>query len=1185
MALTTIEDDDEYMAMEHHEHILDKTDSYIGSIEEDDINMYVFDDEKKKIINKTIKYVPGLYKIFDEIIVNARDQTVRDPTCNIIKVTINKDTGYISCYNNGDNGIPVRTHKKMTDKYIPEIIFGILLTSSNYKKTGKTVGGRNGYGAKLANIFSDEFTVETVDAERQLKFIQTYTENMYKKTTPQITKTKKSEKSYTKITFKPDYKRLNMPNGLSDDVIQLFKKRTYDIAATTNTTVFFNDEKITIGGFQNYIKMFFENDVNVIYDEPNTRWRIGVIFDPNGGLKHHSYVNGICTFQGGIHVNYVVDQVTKNLQKIIETKHKDLKIKPDQIKSNLTFFIDATIEDPAFNSQIKEYLTTKVSKFGSKFDVSAEFIKKLSLTGITDEVVSLAKYRAQEDFKKTDGKRTIVKLHKYDPAKKKGKGCTLILTEGDSAKAFAVAGIEVLGNDNFGVFPLRGKLLNTREASAKQLLENEEIKNIKQIMGLKTGAVYTKDNIHQKLNYDSILIMTDQDLDGYHIKGLLINFIHTFWPSLITIDGFLRSMNTPILKAFKKTNKKEVIPFYNLIDYENWKKDVNTNLWKIKYYKGLGTHDKLESKLLFQNDFEKLLVKYIDDNKIEQATVVVPETHSESESDVEAPPPIPIAAKKVSKTDDTIRLAFEKTRANDRKKWILDHDKNEIPVYNKEISYVDFINKDLILYSESNVIRSIPSICDGFKPSQRKILYAAFIKKLFKDEMKVAQFAGAVGELTAYHHGEASLFEAIIKMAQNFVGSNNINPLVPSGMFGTRREGGCDHASPRYIFTLLNELTPLLFRQEDECVLKQCEDDGALIEYEHFAPILPNVLINGCDGIATGWSTSIPCFNPLDVIKIVKAYINNTVLEDIHPWYNKFTGNIKKHDKDKQKYISQGIYSVIDENTIKITELPIGIWTSTYFAFLDTLLSDGPKTTGVAKNRKKILKNYDHSCGNDTINITLTFMDGELTNLIKTGKLEHDLKLCENITMTNMHLHDAKNKIKKYDSITEIVIDFCKYRMDVYDKRKEHYSKILENQMNVIYWKIKFIEEFKARTIILFDFETKVSKKKEEVIAQLIAKKYPELSVSNKDNKSYNYITSLTLFSLTDEEAKKLKDEHTTITEEYNKYKSTPVKNIWLNEINEFETAYKIWLENMKEEESGIKVKKAPKKRAAAVKK
>ncbi len=292
-----------------------------------------------------------------------------------------------------------------------------------------------------------------------------------------------------------------------------------------------------------------------------------------------------------------------------------------------------------------------------------------------------------------------------------------------------------------------------------------------------------------------------------------------------------------------------------------------------------------------------------------------------------------------------IELAFSKTKADDRKEWLRNVDKNAFLNYSDAqkngVNYSDFVNKELALFSLHNVQRSLPHILDGLKVSQRKVLFACFKKKL-KNEIKVANLAGYVGEHSAYHHGEMSLHGAIVGMAQNYVGSNNVNLLYPSGQFGTRRMGGKDHASARYIFTRLEKITRAIFHPDDDalltyhvsgnsfdlpyftynvsnlCYFHVQNEDGISIEPEHYIPVIPMILVNGAEGIGTGWSSSIKVsneilscnhhlltlihtylvfaqsHNPREIISNIRRMIRKEEPEEMHPYFSGWTGEVRQ---------------------------------------------------------------------------------------------------------------------------------------------------------------------------------------------------------------------------------------------------------------------------------------------------
>ena len=647
------------------EHIIDIPDTYIGSVEKTDLETWIYDEDTEKIVYKNIKYISGLYKIFDEVLVNAIDQHVRTESAqNIenkvttIKVNFDEENNSISVYNNGE-GIPVVEHKEH-GVWIPELIFGHLLTSSNYDKDEKKItGGKNGYGAKLANIFSKKFKIETVDAERKLKYVQLFEKNMTIKHPPTITKC--TAKPYTIIEFSPDLVRFGI-NKIDNDTLQLMKKRVIDITACTNknVSVFLNDKKLECKTLEKYVNYYLDPDTERVFEEVSDRWEVVVAVNPDTKFDQVSFVNGISTTKGGKHVDYVASSIIKKLQTIVSTKgvkRKKLDLKPAHIKDNIFVFIRCTIENPAFDSQIKDFLNTPSTKFGSKCEVSDKFIEKLMKTTLIDRAMKLSDFKDTLDLQKSSGKKTtsIRGIDKLDDANKAGTAeslkCTLILTEGDSAKALAVSGLSVVGRDYFGVFPLRGKVLNVRDVTLKKVSDNAEINNLVKIMGLKFNAKKgkNKEETLKDLRYGKIMIFTDADVDGSHIKGLLINLFSIFWPELLEIPGFIISLATPILKVKKQ---KESIDFYTMTEFNTWKDTIeNIKAWDIKYYKGLGTSTSEEAKGYF-TDFENKNIAY---TICDQDDVVTKEL-----------------------SIDKIELAFDKKRTDDRKMWLKSYDKDNI---------------------------------------------------------------------------------------------------------------------------------------------------------------------------------------------------------------------------------------------------------------------------------------------------------------------------------------------------------------------------------------------------------------------------------------------------------------------------------------------------------------------------
>jgi DNA topoisomerase-2 len=1114
-----------------------------------------------EIVKETITYTPGLLKIFDEVIVNARDASISDETCDTIKVEYNKEEGYISVWNNGDIGIPVEEHPEHK-VLVPSMIFGELLTSSNYNDDEKRItGGRNGYGSKVSNIFSTKFIVDIIDVKRKKKFSQTWRDNMSIAEDPIITNLTGKNKSSVKITFYPDFARFKIKD-LDNDHYNLFHRRTIDIAGVTNgkLKMYFNDVKIETNTFKSYVELYYPN--SEIFFDYNDRWSVGCLYKPDNGSVI-SFVNGISTYREGTHCNHVVDKVIKILiDDYIKKKDKDIKITPMLLKNNFIFFINAIIENPAFSSQTKDTLTTKPENFGSKYEPSPGFLKKLSKCGIVEQMIQLAKFKENTNLKKTDGKKQVklTGIPKLEDANKAGtrdsNKCTLILTEGDSAKAFAMAGLGVIGRDYFGVFPLKGKLLNVREATTKQLSDNDEINNLKQIIGLKQGVDYLNVDNFNQLRYGRIVCLTDSDVDGSHIKGLLMNFFHCMWPSLLQHKHFITSMATPIVKATKGTN---VLTFYNLTDYENWKETPESKNYKTKYYKGLGTSSSEEAREYFIDVEDKLINYYWQsiENKNKNKIVDSNDSNDSDDEDMD---------------DDAIKLAFDKTRADDRKDWLMSYDKDEILQYeNKHVSYYEFVHLELKHFSNDDNSRSIPSLIDGFKPSQRKILYGAFLRGLDKTEVKVAQLAGFVSDRAAYHHGEASLMGAIIGMAQNFVGSNNINLLYPAGQFGTRLEGGKDAASPRYIWTGFHDtLTPKIFMEVDEPIFKKQDDDGTPIEPETYAPIIPMILVNGAKGIGTGFSTTIPPFNPKDIIQNIRNKLTDNDYNHMIPWYQGFEGRVE--EIDAYNYELHGLYH-INNNELTITELPVGEWTSNYKEFLEKMLEveetkkddkkKDKKENKEKKEKKEKKKNpflgYTNKSTDTKVHFVLEFEPGYLE---KTKDIAKIYKLIKKVSIGNMHLYNKHGAIQKYSTIEEILDEYYDIRLDFYQKRKDYLLETLKNQLMLISYKVKFI-------LMIVNKEMKVNnKKKSEIEAQLISNEFP------KHEDSYSYLLSMPIYNLTQEKIEELKKQEKNKQTEYNNLIKKTINELWLDDLNDLENQYDMILEeNKKKVSKEIKVK------------
>ena len=934
-------------------------------------------------------------------------------------------------------------------------------------------GGRNGYGAKLANIFSTSFTVETLDVEHGLLYRQQFRNNMRERDAP-VVKADSRKKGFTCITFTPDLARFGM-TCLDDDIVALMTKRVYDVAGVTNKTlkVFLNDVPIPIAAFKDYVGLYFDSGAvgelgsseevvpaskpggpGVVYCRINDRWEIAVGHNDSSKFMHVSFVNGICTSNGGQHVEYIADQLTRFIvakaNKAFRRDKGGMDIKPAQVRSHLSLFVNCLIENPAFDSQTKETLTTRAAAFGSTALVPEGVLKKVSDCGVLDSVLLWAKVKESSALAKKSGTKraTVLGIPKLDDANCAGTAksdkCTLILTEGDSAKALAISGLSVVGRDYFGVFPLRGKLLNVRGCSLSEVMDNAEIKSLVDILGLKFGTEYTTT---KTLRYGHVMIMADQDHDGSHIKGLVMNFLHAFWPSLVRLPGFLCCFITPIVKCTKGPSTRA---FYTMPQYLEWTRDPAVGKgWSVKYYKGLGTSSSVEAKQYFSA---------IGEHRVAFAH--------------EGP-----------RSDDSLSLAFDHARADDRKAWLQSLEDGTCVDYSRRVlSFSEFVDKELVLFSQADNVRSIASVVDGLKPSQRKILFASF-KRNLKAEIKVAQLAGYVAEHSMYHHAEQSLNSTIVGMAQCIIGTNNVNLLYPSGQFGTRLMGGKDAASPRYIYTRLSCITRTIFHADDDPLLEYLVEDGVPIEPKTYVPVVPMVLVNGCEGIGTGWSTSVPTFHPLEIVEALRARIAAArgvpfvAPATLTPWFRGFSGTVVAKGASLQ-VSTVGKFSLSEaQRMLDITELPIGSWTQDYKQFLDTLRADGggagkkkaaaPKPEAAVEDNKKkkkhaagaggIIESFTEENTDTRVLFHVKVCEGAMADLSTPADVVKKFKLETSMKLSNMHLFNVEGKIEKYPSAEAIMDVFMPVRLALYERRKARLLEDFDKKLAALSNKTRFI--------------------------------------------------------------------------------------------------------------------------------
>lgn len=1243
----------EYSRLSLHEQILLRPDTYVGSTRrlKSSGKIWVKVKDQDKFVRKEVTYTEASIRTFMEFLSNAIDNIWRSKQFKIptkyLDVKIDRENGFLSVENDGKpipfdffvekkNGVSI-----VTKEYIPEAIFGSVLTSSNYNDNEKRkTSGRNGFGGKLGNIFANELAIKLYNPNFQSIYQQKWTNNMFNKFPPEFIKDKKQfpttkgKTGYTQVRWKPDFKRFNM-TGIDDDFMCVAEKVIYDyalIAALNGVTTFYNDKKVPVTDLKSYVQLYMPNDKkdndeksdsenedkessseeenedkesdNGTRKKSNKKDEILVLkssdcdvvlvpkVDPTfkGELMHISFVNGIHTKEGGVHVDDwaeaifrpIVNKINKvkpeTDEKSTKSKtaakkdNKNKKNKPDRfqidithVKKYFTIFVVAEADNPEFKTQEKNNfagppIAVNVKKSDIQKLLKWEFVEEIERNIKLRELASL------KDLGKK--KRNYTRVEGLDDAnfagdKKKSQECILVLCEGKSAAAYVTKGLKygILGNKGhnlIGILPLTGKILNVRNASNASISKNKVVKGIIRALGLEVDLDYTKPENRKKLRYGKLCMIGDSDKDGGHITGLLYNLLDVLSPSLLESGDFFYFMRTPIVKV-----NKEMFLFQT--QAEEWLKEHNVSK-NVRYFKGLGTSNNKDVK----EDFGKYIVN-------------------------------------VKRDPDGIIMArnvFHEDESDFRKQWLLDYKpRKHFPVIKpyeiETLNVSDFFNKEMIEYSLDDCMRSIPHVLDGNKESQRKCLAAAFKRKLNynKKSLKVAQFAGYVAEHMGYVHGEQNLYDTITKMGQRFPGSNNISIFLPDGMFGTRLENGKDASKARYLHTKLDMLTRLIFRPEDDDYLEDRIEENQVVEKKYYIPIIPMLLVNGASGIGTGSSCNVPSYNIMDIIDWINIWLDNDgkiksesdsgmiIYEtpELVPYFRGFKGQI---EVDGTRITTYGILNKTEDNdTYEITELPVGRLNCSITKFKERLEK--------MYENKQIKKPQNLSTENDPHFIITVDDDGIVPSI-------QNLKLKDTMNTSNMVLWNEQGQLVKFKTVEDIMCYFCTKRLELYKKRKQGLLHNMQNELKWVSNKIKFIKMVCNGELILenreeTDIEKDMDKLKFD--RKLKGRKNKKPNNDSKDdidneendneddnendiedgediidnkNMSFDYLLDMKrrTFNIKSKMYANLQKEKEKIEKEIIDLKDTSEKTMWKKELKELKDTYPKWDKQAKEEDS-----------------
>jgi len=525
-------------------------------------------------------YIPALQKLADEVIENAVDEYIRTDGkyANIISVTINNDWS-MTVIDNG-RGLPIEKHHQpqYKDKWVPEVIFTVMRSGSNFDDENRDGIGVNGVGVSLTTLFSNQFSVKTYQNHKS--YYQEFNNMLLEISKPKI-KDISSSATGTEITFLPNFEFFQA-TGWNVDMIQ---KRVIDLAYAHPGIKFkFNGETIKARKIIDYL---FEDTTKESFEiEEGKNVRFIITTNNNGDFKFASFVNGANVFKGGHHIEYPLDEIINFIRPKLERKHK-IELKPKDIRNHVSIFVWLNMKTPLFSSQTKEEIINTPAEIKSYFDdvLSERFYKKiLSNNVIVDKIIeeAIAKKAISEKVEENRKKKEI-KTHKVekllDANSDDRKKCILFLCEGDSAMSNS-EGVRDL--DYHAFLPLRGKVLNVYDVTTLKVLQNDVVKDITKTIGLEIGKK------PEELSYGKIVLLTDADPDGAHIKSLLVNLFFKFWPSLFD-DGLVCDINPPLYIANKG---KEKIYIYSTTEYEDLNNKGKLKGMHISYFKGLAGLEK-----------------------------------------------------------------------------------------------------------------------------------------------------------------------------------------------------------------------------------------------------------------------------------------------------------------------------------------------------------------------------------------------------------------------------------------------------------------------------------------------------------------------------------------------------------------------------------------------------------------
>lgn len=1133
----------------------------IGNPVLDNIDIYINGE------HKTVEISDAFIKIVDEIITNCCDQYMRESNCKIIDISVSEN-GSIIIKNNGP-GFPIykENESKYADRetYSVETMLSAQFSSTNYTdktKPDSISAGLNGLGIKLTNICSKWFEIKTITGG--IFYKQIFEGGMKKIHAPQIKNINKPDG--TVIKFMPDYdyicrRKKSVKNKgwfkSVDQIKEVINKRAIEIMIYLNEL-----EYHTENGSRIYyrkkpkIKFCGKTIKNLSLHEWAKSFKFGTVLSYNlmgrniprpfkfaisiydnphrKKFKHFSIVNGVVTTEEGNYLTELIKQIAAFIKpKFIDKFNQEFSAIV-HLRNLIAVWSIALVPKSMLNfkGQFKSKVTLAPDdkkQWNKWYKLSNKILNEIwiNLEPVLSKIVSRKKQRVKK-----------VEAGLYIPAtkcKNKNANCTLIVVEGNSAATLLQDIIKAnkdLSTQTYGIYSIQGvpinalrntKYINGQPIMNKKLANNKALQAMAQIIGLDYNIKYDKKSI-KSLNYKSIIISTDQDTDGIgKICSLIICFIYVYFPELIKF-GFIRRYRTPIVRVYCRRKPVAVYGFYSEAEYKIFHNNHKCGAaHDVKFYKGLGTHTTAERKHMAKTFHKDLLLYYDDENSYDMMVKM----HG---SDT--------AFRKFILRDQTIKDYKEDQRVSITEQYSIASKEQQL----------------------ENIRRMIPEIGDGFNPVHRKI-FATIRGWRHSQVNKVFQLGGETAKKKKYAHGDASINGAIMGLAQAVPGLNHVPIIRPvSGSIGSQIHGRKGNAQPRYTDVGYNLCTDYLFPKADDAVLQYEEVEGEICEPTFYVSVLPRILFEHLQTVATGWSYKI-WGRQIDKLA---AYTKISIQNYPNTYFPDLIGLVWVWEGMNIRIINGKEYCFgeykLDRDVLYITQLPLQSWSHNYHLFLQGLDSSGKP---VKNNRfEGVIKSIEHDNDSTSVYFKIKLMPG-WQHIVNKTITRDEIQPIEKFFKLYVTLPEILNFLKKgqvieYESRSDIWRDWFELRRELYITRIEYQSILVTAKIDM--WKniIKFINQ---NTGQYKGMDRDERYNKWEVAGFL---KLNRAAINNPGNctpaelknkiykldSNYSYIDDIRESWYSKNEQNKIKNRIEKLTAELNKLKKG-WKNIWISEIDQ----------------------------------